>query len=872
MSVIDEIALAAKMGSRAAVDSDDDVDEGFDSRPSSSMEHPRLSSSSGSSSDDEIFWGERLTSAKHDEAVTRLAVYKKELEKNPVVAKDFQEFKKDYGPLPSSRKGKLLAANNVSSEATKVLATTATDVAAIAVDLTAIAKSTDEGLDAHLTPVDLSKRADDSPQRSPLNLKRKWNSVDEDDFSPTAYQSDLSMGDSKPASSGRPLETVVEAGSEEEEEDGEGKKEQCLFTPQVFSSGLGTIEKDVSSQLTIASNTDILPNPPAVSCDEPIKIVIETESVSVSPYAENSNISPVDPSTSLFCSSIGDPDGLLASNVSSFNIPSSSTPRSSLLKEPVDATHPLDEAMVRRKSTVESIRAKAEEEEMKVEQENRLIEAKMKRLQLKKRMKELEEEEKENVEECAKEREGRENELKACLKQEKNDGKEKSSSESDQDDEFSKVRSVENPILPLENHASEVMESAEDKEAKRHSDSDLDDQQLPNTSLDSNSDASLLNLTSNTTLNTTVFGVSCRQSEIFGDSLFSTKQNEPSIKIPSKSISGSTSTPFQTVKGVSSKPSPLKSPSLCPPASSNAAKKGVASSSSKTPSVTPGRNVAWKEKMFSSPANSSPSQAAAVTPGRSVLKKSAAKPHVPGSGSLPMTPPNRRVLPTGSGASPSLKPSTPASGAEKTPIRTQPPNKSLFGLKSPGAIKLPANSPGPKKFLNGEPSTPKTPGGTFKTPSSPAIRKSPNGHLKANYTLNLSRSPAAAASRGAMMARSPSVVSGAKTGVKFPSPGSALMAPRSPGASLKTSNAGNLLSPSVGSGKSPRAMTPSRIGFIAPGMKRAAPTTPGSGAPLKTASGSKAIPRPATPIASANRPISSTPGKSLTPKTLSFHK
>ena len=82
MSAVDDqssmkMSKSAKLDVRSEDEIGIDVDEGFDSRPSSSMECLRLSSassfssSSSSSEEDEVFWGENKTSAKAEEAAER---------------------------------------------------------------------------------------------------------------------------------------------------------------------------------------------------------------------------------------------------------------------------------------------------------------------------------------------------------------------------------------------------------------------------------------------------------------------------------------------------------------------------------------------------------------------------------------------------------------------------------------------------------------------------------------------------------------------------------------------------------------------------------------------------------------------------------
>ena len=76
-----------------------EVDEGFSSRPSSSASSRRPSSSS--SSEDEVFWGAGLKSAKCAEATDRLRAYEVKFGEG---VQQWSEFKKSYGPLPSSSK------------------------------------------------------------------------------------------------------------------------------------------------------------------------------------------------------------------------------------------------------------------------------------------------------------------------------------------------------------------------------------------------------------------------------------------------------------------------------------------------------------------------------------------------------------------------------------------------------------------------------------------------------------------------------------------------------------------------------------------------------------------------------------------------
>jgi len=151
--------------------------------------------------------------------------------------------------------------------------------------------------------------------------------------------------------------------------------------------------------------------------------------------------------------------------------------------------------------------------------------------------------------------------------------------------------------------------------------------------------------------------------------------------------------------GVLTKPSPAKSPSLRQPPVD---KRPVAGPK------TPGRGVVFKEKIVSSPANSSPSQAATMTPGRSNLKQNVASPQVRPKSPHPMS---RPLTPGRTGAS------TPG---RSTPVSTGHLPVSRLFSSTAGS---PAN--GSRKFGTG---TPGVPSSTLKSPSarsgipSPAAR------------------------------------------------------------------------------------------------------------------------------------------------------
>jgi len=885
MSVIDD-----QMELRISEDDDKEGDEGFVSRPSSSIECPL--SSSGSSSDDEIFWGDRIGSAKDIEAGQRVEAYQEKLKENPILDKEnvskdrhWLQFKKEYGLLNSSRRAKQRVAAAKQAAESEAVAATITSAMQ-----NAICKSDSfcqSNIVSSNSPDNVSKIIiAESPQRSPLNLKRKWQNDDEYEVGGgecllLRNPAQGLMNSRQSLSSGLSLETVPEACFEESEESedekimergkDDKKKDDGVDEDddvaekigevwvRVLDSGLKTIED--ASFASVSEASAVAPGTPQ---SNPVP---EPASTTSSAAAATS---PVDPAASLCCSSIVDPDALLPT--SSFIAPISSTPRASFADAPSELAGDasvVDDKLRGRRSSVNSLRARVEEEEEKARLKERLLESKLKQMTIEGKMKEV-------TKEKLLMREGDRDQTSQVVGKDIADKQDAGYEETNRG-------STRMPLIPITSVHEENEEESERYRLDQSfvsgngngGENEDEDDYLRETDVhDDRNDRSLMNSTMNTTLNSTVFGITCRTSEVIGSEAGSSNQTQES-----KSPSASTSTLFGGVKGVSYKPSPLKSPSVFPTAGSASAKKNAAAAASSA--STPGRSVAWKEKIFSSPANSSPSTAAAVTPGRSNLKKSAG----PSFSGRAMTSPKLR--PQMEGASPSLKTAS---------NRYQPPNKSLFdqpkssGPKTPNAGSALPRTPNAGSALPRTPNAsialprtpntgtalPKTPNRNFKTPSTTAPR-TPNSNYKASSSLNLARSPAAAASRGAMMARSPGGVSNAKSGVVGRSPGASLMAPRSPGVPLKTNTAGNVSSPAPGLGKIPRAFTPSRIGTptssssIA-GGKRPAPITPGSNKSSKIAA------RPTTPgsrpVTPGSRPTtpSSSVGNSLTPKSLSFKK